>query len=85
MGALPVAERVQRIYGFDAIFRPLKDFDPAIDTLDKTMPGEGSLTDRIDAMKKRAQVPADRIETVVRAAVAECRRRIRVSSCCRFR
>ena len=75
MGALPVAERVRRIYGFDAIFRPLNSFDPAIDTLDKAMPGEGSLTDRIDAMKKRAQVPADRIETIVRTAVAECRRR----------
>jgi len=75
MGALPVAERVQQIYGFAPIFRPLSTFDPAIEKLEKAMPGEGSLTDRIDAMKKRAQVPADRIEAVVREAVAECRRR----------
>ena len=75
MAALPVAERVRRIYGFEPIFRPLSTFDLAIERLDKAMPGEGSLTDRIDAMKKRAQVPADRIEAVVRTAVAECRRR----------
>jgi hypothetical protein len=75
MAALPVAGRVQRIYGFEPIFRPLTTFDPAIERLEKAMPGEGSLTDRIDAMKKRAEVPADRIEAVVRTAVAECRRR----------
>jgi len=75
MAALPVAERVQQIYGFEPIFRPLSTFDPAIERLDKAMPGKGSLTDRIDEMKKRAQVPADRIEEVVRTAVAECRRR----------
>ena len=75
MAALPVAERVRRIYGFEPIFRPLTTFDPAIEELDKAMPGEGSLADRIDAMKKRAQVPAERIEAVVRTAVAECRRR----------
>jgi len=75
MAALPVAERVRRIYGFSPVFRPLSNFDPAIQRLDAAMPGEGSLTARIDAMKKRAQVPPDRIERVVRTAVAECRRR----------
>jgi hypothetical protein len=75
MAALPVTERVQRIYGFEPIFRPLSTYDAAIERFDRTMPGEGSLTDRIDAMKKRAQVPAERIEAVVRTAVAECRRR----------
>lgn len=78
MAALPVAERVQQIYGFEPIFRPLSTFDPAIERLDKALPGEGSLTDRIDAMKKRAQVPADRIEVIVRTTVAECRRRTAV-------
>lgn len=75
MATLPVAERVRGIYGFEPVFRPLSSFDAAIDRLDAAMPGEGSLTDRIDAMKKRAQVPPDRIERVVRTAVAECRRR----------
>lgn len=75
MNKLPVAERVRRIYGFEPVFPPLPSFDPAIDALDKALPGAGSLSERIDAMKKRAQVPPDRIEAVVRTAVAECRRR----------
>ena len=75
MAALPVAERVRRIYGFEPVFRPLSSFDPAIDKLDAAMSGEGTLPERIDAMKKRAEVPPDRIERVVRTAVAECRRR----------
>jgi hypothetical protein len=75
MNELPVAERVRRIYGFEPIFAPLASFDSAIDELDKALPGSGSLSDRIDAMKRRAQVPKDRIEAVVRTAVAECRRR----------
>jgi hypothetical protein len=78
MDELPVAERVRRIYGFEPDFPPLANFDPAIDTLDKALPGAGTLSDRIDAMKHRAEVPKDRIEAVVRTAVAECRRRAAV-------
>lgn len=75
MTAMPVAERVRRIYGFDPVFPELSTFDRAIDALDKALPGPGTLSDRIDALKKRAQVPPDRIPAVVGAAVAECRRR----------
>lgn len=73
--AMPVAERVRRIYGFEPRFAPLSQFDAAINALDKALPGEGTLSDRIDAMKRRAQVAPDRIKPVVETAVAECRRR----------
>ncbi|NUR45725.1 MAG: hypothetical protein HOP91_06160 [Sphingomonas sp.] len=75
MAKLPVAERMRRIYGFEPVFAPLASFDSAIDALDKALPGSGGLSDRIDAMKHRAEVPKDRIEAVVRSAVGECRRR----------
>jgi hypothetical protein len=75
LARITTAERVRRIYGFDPVFPPLAQFDPAIDALDKALPGPGNLADRIDALKKRAQVPTDKIEAVVRTAVAECRRR----------
>jgi len=75
MNKIPVAERMRLIYGFEPLFAPLAGFDPAIDALDKALPGSGSLPDRIDAMKHRAEVPKDRIAAVVRSAVAECRRR----------
>jgi hypothetical protein len=75
MSVMPVTERMRRIYGFEPVFAELSVFDPAIDALDKALPGPGSLSDRIDALKKRAQVLPDRIAALVAAAVAECRRR----------
>jgi hypothetical protein len=72
---LPVAEEVARKFGFVPDFRPLAGYDAALDRLDKAMPGDGNLPERIDAMKKAAIVPPDRIEPVSRAAIAECRRR----------
>ena len=72
---LSVAEEVARRYGFVPAFRPLSDYDAAIDALDAAMPGKGSLSERIETMKQAAIVPPDRLEAVVRAAVAECRKR----------
>lgn len=75
LAALPVAEQVKIVYGFDPVFGDLESYDPAIAALEKALPGPGSLSDRIDAMKKRAQVPAEKIAAVVGSAVAECRHR----------
>jgi hypothetical protein len=75
MATLPVAKQVELAYGFVPVFPELASVDPAIDALDKALPGPGSLSDRLTAMKKRAQVPKDKIEPVVRTALAECRRR----------
>jgi hypothetical protein len=71
----PAAEEVRLKFGFEPAFPPLARYDAAIAALDAALPGEGELAQRIEAMKARAQVPADRIEAVVRAALAECRRR----------
>jgi len=75
LAKLPTAERVRRLYGFQPVFKPLTDYDAAIERLDKALPGTGTIPDRIAAMRSRAAVPPDKIERVVRAAVAECRRR----------
>lgn len=75
LAMLPTADRVRRLYGFEPVFTPLTDYDAAIDRLDKAVPGSGTIPDRIAAMRARAAVPPDKIERVVRAAVAECRRR----------
>lgn len=75
LAALSTADRVRRLYGFEPVFKPLSDYDAAIDRLDKALPGSGTIPDRIAAMRSRGAVPPDKIERVVRAAVAECRRR----------
>jgi len=73
--ALPVAEDVTRKFGFAPTFRPLAEYDAALDALAAAMPVQGSLPERIEAMKQAAIVPRDRIEPVLRAAVGECRKR----------
>lgn len=75
MAALPITERIRQLYGFEPVFPELASFDASIDALDEALPGKGSLPERIAAMSKRAEVPAGKIEAVVRTAVAECRRR----------
>lgn len=72
---LTMADRVERFYGFRPDFRPLNEYDPGLDRLDKAIPGPGTLAERIAALKTAALVPADRIEPVFKAAFAECRRR----------
>lgn len=72
---LDMTERVERYYGFKPEFPHLEDYDEALGRLDKAMPGAGTLAERIDALKTAARVPADKVEPVFRAAMAECRRR----------
>ena len=72
---LPIGEQVERFYGFKPDFRPLSAYDPALERLDKAIPGPGTLPERIAALKTAALVPPDKIEPVFNAALAECRRR----------
>ena len=71
----PVAEEVARYYGFTPAFRPLSEYDAALDKLDKELVGEGSLPERIAALRTSARVPPDKIEAVFNAAIAECGKR----------
>jgi len=43
--------------------------------LEQLVPGEGALADRVEAFQDRFVIPPDRLEAVMRAAIAECRRR----------
>ncbi|NUT00375.1 MAG: hypothetical protein HOP96_05315 [Sphingomonas sp.] len=72
---LPIGEQVERFYGFKPDFRSLSSYVPALDRLDKAIPGPGVLAERIAALKTAALVPPDKIEPVFLAALAECRRR----------
>ena len=72
---LDIAEEVQRRFGFTPQFPALADYDATLAGLEATMPGEGTLPERIAAMRRSAAVPADRIEAVFHGALAECRRR----------
>lgn len=65
---------------FDAV-APIADerrFEAALARIDSLLPpGEGTLVDRLERFKKELVIPADRLDAVFVAAIAEARRRTR--------
>lgn len=50
-------------------------FAELVAQLDKELPGSGPIQPRMEAFQKNFIIPADRIDTVFKAAIAECRKR----------
>ena len=50
-------------------------FQAILDQLDRLIPGEGTLSARLEALRARLVIPADRLDAVFSAAIAECRKR----------
>ena len=74
-GSLTFAEEARGMYGVDLHLPPLTAYDPILERIEHMVPGEGTLADRVDAFQDRFVIPADRLEAVMRASIAECRRR----------
>ena len=72
---LSFAEEAQGLYGVTPEIRPLTDYDPVVARVDALVPGGGSLAERVEAFQSRFIIPPDRLDAVMRAAIAECRRR----------
>ncbi len=50
-------------------------FEAILEEIDRLMPGDEPLAERVDAYRQRFAIPADRLRVVFAAAVDECRRR----------
>jgi len=50
-------------------------FDSIVAKIEALLPGAGALAERVDAFRNEFAIPADRLEVVFDAAIAECRRR----------
>ena len=68
-------EESRRLYGVVAPRHDENHYREALRTVDAATPGEGSLADRAEALRQRSIVPADRIDTVLRRGLQECRDR----------
>ena len=62
---------------FDAAapVRSEAEFQAVLERLESLLPGEGSLQQRFLKFRKDFEIPADRLDDVLRAAIAECRGR----------
>src|SRR5687767_5060721 len=72
---LSFAEEAEGLFGVRPELKPLSAYDPILARVDRLVPGPGPLWQRVDAFQEHLTIPADRLEPVMRAAIAECRRR----------
>ena len=72
---LSFQDEAEGLFGVRPELPELASFDPLLARIDALVPGEGPLWQRIDAFKSRFDVPTGKLEAVMDAGIAECRRR----------
>jgi hypothetical protein len=72
---LPFVDEAEGLFAVRPVLKPLTDYDPVLAQIERIVPGPGPLAERVDAFNARYTIPADRVEPVMRAAIAECRAR----------
>jgi hypothetical protein len=68
-------EESQSLYDAVAPSHPESYFQATVDELDRMLPGQGPLIDRLEAFRTAFVIPKDRLSRVFDTAIAECRRR----------
>jgi hypothetical protein len=68
-------EEAEQLYAVVPKLRPLSSYDVVLERVDALLPGSGPLTQRVQAFRDRLVIPADRLDEVMRTAIAECERR----------
>jgi len=68
-------EESERLYGAVAPTHDEEHFAERIRGLEGMLPGDGDVLTRLEALRDRFTIPADRLDAVFQAALAECRRR----------
>ena len=72
---LGFADQAEALFGVRPELKPLSDYDPILQRIEALVPGEGPLIDRVTALRAAFVIPKDRLDAVMRAAIAECRAR----------
>jgi len=68
-------DEAEGLYALHPVLKPLADYDPALRRLETVFPGDGPLWQRVDAFAGSTAIPHDRLEQVMHASIAECKRR----------
>lgn len=72
---IPFVEEAEGLFGVRPETPPLSSFDETIARIDALVRGEGPLWQRIEGFTDRFNIPEDRLQPVLDAAIAECKRR----------
>lgn len=68
-------EEARLLYGVEPRTYTLADFDAALAGIDALLPGEEPLAERFNAFRASVAIPAEKLQAVFDAAIAECKRR----------
>ena len=71
----PFVEEAQRLFALTPELKPLSAYDDALARIEQIVPGDGPLSIRVQVFRARYAIPADRLDAVMHASIAECRRR----------
>ncbi|MFN3352274.1 MAG: hypothetical protein ACK4Z5_01595 [Brevundimonas sp.] len=69
------ADEAHALFGVRPEMAPLETYAPVLARIDALVPGDGPLHERVAAFRARSIIPTDRLDAVMRAAIAECRAR----------
>jgi len=69
------ADEAEGLFGIRPQLKPLSAYDPVLARIETLVPGEGPLAQRVDAFQNRFIIPAEKLDAVMRAGIAECRKR----------
>lgn len=68
-------DEAEGLFGVRPSLAPLASFDATLAEVDRLVPGDGPLWQRVEAYNDRFTVPPAKLDAVMRAAISECRRR----------
>ena len=66
-------DEAEGLFGVRPALKPLASYDPVLARIETLLPGDGDLAARVDAFQARYVIPADKLEPVMRAAIAACK------------
>jgi hypothetical protein len=69
------ADEAEGLFGVRPKLPPLASLDTTLAEIDTLVPGEGPLWQRVDNYKSRFAIAPDKLDRVMRAGMAECRKR----------
>lgn len=73
--SLAFDDEAEGLYALRPVLKPLSAYDSTLQQMEALFPGDGPLWQRVEAFSRRTAVPADKLEQVMHASIAECKRR----------
>jgi hypothetical protein len=68
-------DEVRRLFATTLPSKEAGYFDDVVQEIDKLLPGDGPLNERVDTFLNAFNIPEDKLADVIDAAIAECKRR----------